>query len=195
MKHQHGNANIFAAKATSLHHQRRSCRRHVKSREASGFTLIELIVTIAITAIMSVTAVPSFIDLMRNNRSATQANEFLAALNLARSEAAKSGQNVSLCSSTDAASCRTSDPTNWSDGWILFVNGTDPLQVLRVWPGITNGVASFKGGAGVVTFRGTGQAASAVNFDYQPTACDGKQARAINVASVGRAWVQEADCD
>lgn len=193
MKHQHRNAHIFAAKATSWHRQGRSYRLHAKSHEASGFTLIELIVTVAIVGILTVAAVPSFIDLMRNNRSAAQANEFLAALNLARSEAAKRGQNVSLCSSIDAATCRTSDPTNWSDGWILFVDGTSPP--LRVWPGITTGVDSFTGSAGVVTFRGTGQATSAVNFDYQPTACDGNQARTISVTSVGRAWVQEAACD
>jgi len=192
MKHQHRNAYILAPKAASLHHQGRSCRRHAKPHEASGFTLIELIVTVAIVAILTVAAVPSFIDLMRNNRSAAQANEFLAALNLARSEAAKRGQNVSLCSSTDAATC--SDQNDWTGGWILFVNGTDPIQVLRVWPGITNGAATFTGGAGVVTFRGTGQATSAINFDYQPTACDGNQARTISVASVGRAWVQEAVC-
>ncbi|MCB1919947.1 MAG: GspH/FimT family pseudopilin [Candidatus Competibacteraceae bacterium] len=85
-----------------------------------GFTLIELIITLAIAAIVLTIGVPSFQEMMRNNRAATHANEFMNALNLARSEAVKRGQGVSLCPSTDQATCTGGG--DWKDGWIVFID-------------------------------------------------------------------------
>ncbi len=140
-------------------------RKAGSSRIQTGVTLIELVVTLSIAAILLTIGVPSFQDLMRNNRSAAQVNEFLTALNLARSEAVKRGASVSVCSSTDSATCRTSSVTNWADGWILYVTGTSPLEVLRVWPAMS-GTATCTATAGEVTFRGTGQATAAITFTY-----------------------------
>ena len=95
---------------------------------SAGFTLIELIVTIAIAAIVLVMGVPSFQDTIRNNRLATQANELISALNLARSEAIKRGVTVSICKSANGSTCGGS---GWSNGWIVFVNrdNDSPAQV------------------------------------------------------------------
>jgi len=87
-----------------------------------GFTLVELMVTLAIAAIVMALGVPSFQGMMRNNRAATHMNEFTSALNLARSEAVKRGQSASLCPSSDQAACTTIDTTNWTVGWIVFVD-------------------------------------------------------------------------
>ena len=85
-----------------------------------GFTLIELIVTVAVAAILLTVGIPSFQQMMRNNRAAAHMNEMISALNLARSEAAKRGVRVSLCPSTDQATCI--DGTNWNNGWIVFTD-------------------------------------------------------------------------
>jgi type IV fimbrial biogenesis protein FimT len=85
-----------------------------------GFTLIELIITVTIVAIVLTIGVPSFQGMMRNNRVAAHTNDFLSSLNLARSEAIKSGWRVVLCPSTDQATCNGG--TAWGNGWIVFID-------------------------------------------------------------------------
>ncbi len=74
-------------------------------RFTKGFTLIELMVTIAVAAILATIAFPSFTTTIRNNRVATANNEVLAMVNLARSEAIRSGQGGVVCGSSTGASC------------------------------------------------------------------------------------------
>lgn len=164
-----------------------------RARLMAGVTLIEAVITLSIAAILMTVAVPSFQDLMRNNRATALANEFLVTLNLARSEAVKRGTRISVCSSTDSATCRTSSATNWADGWILYVDGTSPEEVLHVWPAL-NGTATFTASDGQVTFLGTGQAVAAITFTYTPTGCTGEQQRTVSVNIVGRAAANKASC-
>ena len=56
-------------------------------KNVRGFTLIELMITLAVAAILITAALPSFNEFIKNNRLTTQANNFIATLNLARSEA------------------------------------------------------------------------------------------------------------
>lgn len=88
----------------------------------TGFTLIELIVTIAVAIILATVAVPSFQTIIKNNKLATTANDLISGIALARTEAIKRGARVSMCASTDQATCSTSR-TNWDSGWLVF---TDP---------------------------------------------------------------------
>jgi type IV fimbrial biogenesis protein FimT len=86
----------------------------------SGFTLIELIITLAIAAIVVTIGIPSFQGMMRNNRVAAHTNDFLSSLNLARSEAIKRGVGwrVVMCPGTQAGCAGTA----WGNGWIVFVD-------------------------------------------------------------------------
>jgi type IV fimbrial biogenesis protein FimT len=92
----------------------------------TGFTLIELMVTLSIATIVMVMAIPSFSTSIKNNRLTTQVNQFVTGINLARSEAIRRGMNVTLCKSSDGGSCVTTG--NWSQGFIVFTdqdsNGT-----------------------------------------------------------------------
>jgi type IV fimbrial biogenesis protein FimT len=85
-----------------------------------GFTLTEMIVTIAVSAILIATAVPSFKSIIKNNRISAQTNELVADLSLARSEAVKRGSPVTVCISADLATC--TGGTNWAVGRIIFVD-------------------------------------------------------------------------
>lgn len=85
-----------------------------------GFTLVELMVTIAVMAVLLAVAVPSFRDIINNNRISSQTNELVSDLTLARSEAAKRGVPVSVCISTDRTTC--TGGTNWAAGRITFVD-------------------------------------------------------------------------
>ena len=92
----------------------------------AGFTLIELIVTVAIAAIVLAIAVPSFQETITSNRLTTFSNTFVASLNLARSEAIKQNRRVTLCSSTDGLSCATG---GYQQGWIIFIDSNNNATV------------------------------------------------------------------
>lgn len=87
----------------------------------SGFTLVELMVTVAVAAVILTAGVPGFAEFVKNNRLTTATNELLGALNLARSEAIKRGIRVTACTSSDGTACAATG--NWAQGWIVF---TDP---------------------------------------------------------------------
>lgn len=87
-------------------------------RAISGFTLIELMVTIAIAAILMALAAPSFSATIASNRLSAQTNDLITALNAARSEAIRRGRRVTVCKSADGTSCASAG--DWSKGWIAF---------------------------------------------------------------------------
>lgn len=76
-----------------------------------GFTLIELMVTLAVLAVLAALAAPSFSTLINSNRLAGAANDLVGALQVARMEAIRRGQSVVLCPSTDGSACSGGD---WS---------------------------------------------------------------------------------
>lgn len=88
-------------------------------QKISGFTLLELMVTIVILAIVVSFAVPSFRQTVLESRIGSQINEFSGLIALARSEATKLQEGVvSVCSTTDGTTCNGG--ANWDQGWILF---------------------------------------------------------------------------
>lgn len=151
-----------------------------------GFTLIELMVTLAVLAIIMGIAVPSFTSLIQNSRSTALANSVATALNHARSEAVKRNANVEFCSG-DGSSC----PGNWTAGWVVrLTDGT----LLKTWDAPDAGVV-ITGGNQQITFRGTGQiTGAAVNLTSRYTNCSGNQARNIRIATSGRISVRRTLC-
>lgn len=84
-----------------------------------GYSLIELLVTVAILGTLLSLALPNFSDTIESNITNSQAKLFMTTLNLARSEAIKRGTNVGICPSTDGADCVAA---SWSSGWVVFVD-------------------------------------------------------------------------
>ena len=94
--------------------------------------MIELVVTIAIAAVLIGLAAPSFTKVLQRNRIATEANSLTADLQYARGQAIKEGMPVTVCISTDQATCSTSS-TNWGAGWIVF-SDTNGDQIVDTTP-------------------------------------------------------------
>ena len=82
-----------------------------------GFTLIELIVTLAVVSILLLTGVPMINQMLDNNRLVSEINSIAGSLSLARSESIKRGATVTVCGSSDGSTC---DTANWESGWIIF---------------------------------------------------------------------------
>ncbi len=109
------------------------------NRTASGVTLIELLVTITIVAIVAVFGIPSYRSATTANRMAAEINSLTGDLQYARAEAIKDGQPVTVCVSTTGTNCAGSN--TWQSGWIVFADangnktvntsGTHPDTILR----------------------------------------------------------------
>jgi type IV fimbrial biogenesis protein FimT len=93
-------------------------------QRALGFTMIEMLMTIAIAAILTSLAIPSFRYITNSNRIASELNGLLGDLQLARAEAIKEGRTVTVCESDDGLNCTNSN--DWRGGWIVF---SDPTNV------------------------------------------------------------------
>ncbi|MCG8670125.1 MAG: GspH/FimT family pseudopilin [Pseudomonadales bacterium] len=89
--------------------------------QARGFSLIELMVVLAILGVVVMAGGPSMVNTIQQNRVAAQINEVKGALSFARSEGAKRSQvTITLCPSDDGAGC-TNTP-NWEVGFIVLVD-------------------------------------------------------------------------
>ncbi len=168
-----------------------------------GFTLLELIVTVAVAAIIFSFGVPSFMDVARNGRAAANANEFVTAFSIARSEAVKRGARVTVCASKDGATCSG----DWSDGWIVIADGAasddaDPPvvdDVLRTWPAPAGDPAiAAPANADWVRFLPRGSARTPapmpVTFTMKVAGCSDLQGRSIELNAVGRTTVSRVAC-
>jgi type IV fimbrial biogenesis protein FimT len=155
----------------------------------TGFSLLELMVGLAVVAILAGLAAPGFRTFINNNRVAAAQNDLVAALNLARSEAVRRSTTVTVCASSDGASCATA--ADWATGWIVFRDpgaaGTvaTSTDVLQKWGAISGGV-KFTTASGLVQYQSTGTlvgAATTVDISY--TGCGGPNKRHLQVSLSG----------
>jgi type IV fimbrial biogenesis protein FimT len=181
-------------------------------QKESGFTLIELIVTLAVAGILTAVAVPSFKTTIMNNRLVTQSNDLLAAMLYARTQAISSGstqgQNVTVCASSNTTSATpTCNSTNWANGWIVTgytsaptgapgtaTNlGTPTATVIRVYPGLPTGTTLDSNAYGSsVAFTGNGSLGTAITGSSYFILCDSRgvtYGRAIYLGASGEARV------
>lgn len=120
--------------------------------KSRGFSLIELMVVIAIAAIMVTLAAPSFVQLITKSNVSSAVNIFMADMRFARSEAVRRGGAVIMCRSDDPEAttphCNTNEGpggNGWVSGWIIFEDRNSNLdynsatdQLLRVQAPINN---------------------------------------------------------
>ena len=101
-------------------------------RQHGGFSLYELLMTLALAALLVSIGLPSFSSLLARNRQAVEINALFHAFHLARKQSIMRRKVVSLCPSRDGETCL--DDKDWSTGWIMFEN-TDRDSPPHVDPG------------------------------------------------------------
>ncbi len=110
--------------------------------EEQGYTMLEILMVIAIAAILLAVALPSMRDtISRNARDSIQL-DLLTSLSLARSQAVTLSVTTSVCHSSNQTSCSNSAGSDWTEGWLVFsdfdsdgvVDSADGDELLQVHP-------------------------------------------------------------
>jgi type IV fimbrial biogenesis protein FimT len=123
----------------------------------SGFSLLEILISVAVMIIVLTIAIPNFTGVVRSNRLTTAVNDFVGALHLTRSEAVRAG-GATICASDNQEDCNSTD---WHDGWIVFSdfnsdgNHDADEPVIRASDSIPESV-TIDSAKNVITYSGNG---------------------------------------
>ncbi|HEY0942674.1 MAG TPA: GspH/FimT family pseudopilin [Steroidobacter sp.] len=183
-------------------------------RRTRGFTILELMITVAVLSILVGVGIPSFQDMMRRNRLATQTNQLLGALAYARSEAVKRGVRVTVCPANDAQDA-CSDDGRWAqNGMIIFTDNVgavgevtmgdedDPENndaILQRLPAAADQNINIRNPRILISYMQNGNLELPPGEDSQfilaPENCqDPNGARLVQVIAAGRASARPAAC-
>ena len=164
------------------------------SENQSGFTMVELMVTIAVLAILTGLALPSFQGSLRSNRVATTSNEVLASFSLARTEAIRGIGRAGVCPSATGLACVAS--ADWAAGWIVWHEvpsaGGPVLTVVRVVQPKQRTVVTGPAAGVVFTAQGRAQAGAAQVAVAPSDAA--APARCIRVGVTGQSRIEQGAC-
>jgi len=127
----------------------------------SGLTLVELMVTLAVLAILLSIAVPSFQSTIAASQLTSATNDLVASLSQARMEALRQGKRITVCMSGNGTQCATS--STWMQGWISFTDTTRSGTTANVDNGETILGTNDARPAGI-SIAGSGNTAQYVSF-------------------------------
>jgi type IV fimbrial biogenesis protein FimT len=142
------------------------------STKQTGFTLIELMVTLSVLAILLTIGIPNLQMFIQNSRLQSQSTALVGDFNYARSEAVRRGSPMAVCASADGATC--SGALTWETGWIVFndANTNSDVDVgeqpLRAAPAL-GGNNTLRAGRALIRFDAQGYS---VGFPTTFSACD-----------------------
>lgn len=155
----------------------------------SGYTLLELLVTLSLFTLVSFMAVPLWLDWLELAGTVTQVNQLTGAINYARSEAIKRSATISICQSIDGDACSGS----WSDGYVVFINKGKSGEIpgkrdnLRFYSPLSSRGRLIWRGKGMFSVNPFGSfLATNSIFSYCPDSKDIRFAREIIISVTGR---------
>ncbi len=138
----------------------------MKNRTQTGFTIYELLITLLIVGIIMTIGLPSLSDFTRNSRISSATNDLHSAFLLARSEAPRAKQNVTICATKDPREASPKcEGDEWHLGWLVFVDADGDLEIdnsadepiLRRFPALNEAIEIAEGdGARYFSFGPSG---------------------------------------
>lgn len=144
-----------------------------------GFTLIEMVVTVAISAVLLAVAAPALVQYTANGRISAHADSFSASARLARSEAIKRNAATTMCVSSNGTSCVAG---GWESGWIVMA-GTTVLH--KEGPASQNVRMTESSSVATLSFDPAGVGATVATVTVCSSA-GGLQERVVSVSATGR---------
>lgn len=167
----------------------------MEKRQNQGFTIIELMVTLAVVGVLLAVAVPGLSDLLERNRLQSASTNLYTALLSARSEALKRNQDIVVaCKQSDGSACATAGSGGiWKYGWLVFP-ADDASEILREEGELRAGDTLFAvddpNSPGTkynsVSFRPSGTASTELSFVLCNADADPSTARVVSVEVTGR---------
>lgn len=175
-----------------------------------GFTVYELLITLVMIGIILSVGIPNLSSFTRNSRISGTSNDLHSSFQLARSEAARAKENITICASANSMDAGANCGGTFNDGWIIFrdLNGDIDRaganeNVIRAHPAVPTTLTVTPGnGATYFSFAPSGLGRGDVGGDpafVSATICDergnadgpggGSTARALVVTPIGRAIV------
>lgn len=169
-----------------------------------GFTLYELLVTVAVAGVVVSLALPGLAAFVRSNRVVTQVNDLVGTFNLARSEAVTRAGSVTVCAvdPIDSSRCAAgSGSVAWDRGWLVFVDVAGPVgsidtgdALLRSYSALT-GDTRLSAPTPFVRYRPDGFVdTGATTFQLRVPSCSLDQNRNISISTLGRPSVAHVAC-
>lgn len=176
-------------------------------KNQKAFTLVELLVTLSVLAILLSIALPNFQRQIANNRTSVLAEDLIGAINFARIEAIKRGKAITFCPMNDA---KTGCGSDWKKGWFVVVDtaATDITKppvvavgaILKRWDKLNpDAVITATGGREFIRFTGTGTLARSEGtavavITSQVGKCTNNASRKITVALSGMLTTERVTC-
>ncbi len=178
---------ISAAKCNSICGGRSRTRIvvPVTSSRQRGFNMLELLTAIAILGVLTALAVPSFQSISINSSLSTETNDLVSSLRHARSEAAKQGLNVTVCSANaDFTAC--SGASDWSTGWIIVDSAANVIRVREALDTDTATEQAIAGATGLIVFNRNGFTSNARTIKICGRENSAQRARGVIISVDGR---------
>lgn len=156
--------------------------------KSKGFTLVELMVTVVVAAILLGLAAPSFRDAIQNNKFVATSNQLVSALKYARTEALKRRASVTVCGLNDAkTACGAS--TNWKTNGFGALDSSN--NVLKVWTDPTQyDDLTLTSSATSLIYAPSGILNSGADIGVRIVFTDVTENRCVEVSTTGRVSTQ-----
>lgn len=150
-----------------------------------GFNMLELLIAIGILGLITAIAVPSFQSISINSSLSTETNDLVSSLRHARSEAAKRGQNVTVCSA-NAGLTACSGAADWSTGWLIVDDAANVIRVREALDSDTATEMAIVGTVGSIVFNRNGFSTSARTIKICGRDDSAQRARGVIISVDGR---------
>lgn len=170
-------------------------------KRQKGFTLLELMVTLAIVSILLSVGVPGFRSVIMDSRLVRDTNQFVGSINLARSSAVRFQRSATVCTSANfnAVLPSCSGSSDWSQGWIVWVDkdrdgAIDANEILSVQEPIDSMTTFSATNVALFSYDARGFGSSPADELMMCDNRSGETGRRIRVNAAGRTHVKQQGC-